>query len=245
MSAQSSARCDATTPTPNCTGTYAWDQLEWDHPHLGEMVNLDGFQAALTAANISGDWSNNPDNFVGVDWVLSFPNKYAYLDLIPADECVGGATSGDEWCLLNATQTGNGTTGLWTATVPGVADLCITPALLDVWDREEQQASGSVSVSPGAQTQLDLCKELEVFTLAAEGQLVRDSIIQSPDNRRVITFENLDAIRGWARMSIPWALLGDSITGILFTQRNTDDPTINNASLTDLQKDVGSPPPAP
>jgi hypothetical protein len=46
-------------------------------------------------------------------------------------------------------------------------------------------------------------------------------------------------------MSIPWALLGDSITGILFTQRNTDDPTINNASLTDLQKDVGSPPPAP
>jgi hypothetical protein len=256
MSAQSSARCDAIAPVgppANCTGWYAWDKLEWDHPHLAEMPNLVGFQNALTAANISGDWSNNPANDVGVDWVLSFPNKYAYLDLIPATACEGGAGSGTEWCLLYAPRGPFGLEGVWTATgsryigptpVPadglaGVADLCIGPSLLDVWDREEQQAAGSVSVSPGAQTQLELCKELEVFTLAAEGQAVRDSVIQVPDNRRVITFENLDAIRGWARMTVPWATVGDSVTGILFTTRNTDDPLINNGSLTDLQKDVG------
>jgi hypothetical protein len=234
MTAQSSASC---TASGNCVGTYAWDKLEWDHPHLGEMATLDGFQSALTAANISGDWSNNPDNFVGVDWLLSFPNKYAYLDYVPADTC-GGTSTANAWCLLNTTRTGNGTSGVWTAA--DTTDLCITPALLSVYDREEQEASGNVSVSPGSQTQLQLCEELEVFTLAAVGQDVRDSVIQTPERRRIITFENLDAIRGWASMTVPWATVGDSITGILFTTRNTDDPTINNGSITDLQKDVGN-----
>jgi hypothetical protein len=255
MTAQSSAACaNPNLVTDNCVSTYAWDKLEWDHPHLGEMGNLAEFQSALTADNISGDWSNNPDNFVGVDWMLSFPNKYAYLDYVPAANCEGGATSGSEWCLLNMTRTGNGTEGVWTATgvpitpgadigdsIAGTADLCIQPAILSVYDREEQQASGNVSVSPGSQTQLELCQELEVFTLAAVGQDVRDSVIQTPDRRRIITFENLDAIRGWASMTVPWAITGDSVTGVLFTTRNTDDPTINNGSLTDLQKDVGAP----
>jgi len=236
MSAQSSGNCSAYS---NCTGYYAWDQLEWDHPHLGEMANLVGFQTALTAANISGDWSNNPDNFVGVDWMLSFPNKYAYLDYVPADTC-GGTSPANAWCLLDATMTGNGLTGIWTASP--TTNLCIKPALLSVYDREEQEASGNVSVSPGSQTQLELCEELEIFTLAAVGQDVRDSVIQTPDRRRIITFENLDAIRGWASMTVPWAAVGDSITGVLFTTRNTDDPTINNGSITDLQKDVGAAP---
>jgi hypothetical protein len=252
LSAQSSALCSALTNDPNCVGYYAWDQREWDHPHLGDMANLAGFQSALTAANISGDWSNNPANFVGVDWVLSFPNKYAYLDYVPAANCDGGATTGSEWCLLYGTRSGNGTAGLWTAggtqVVPpteltdqilGTADLCISPAMLAVYDREEGEASGNVTVSPGSATQLGLCHELEVFTLAGAGQQVRDSVIQTADQRRIIEFENLDAIRGWAGMTVPWATVGDSISGILFTTRNTDDPTINNGSITELQKDVG------
>jgi len=241
MSAQSSGSC---TATGNCVGLYAWDKLEWDHPHLGEMGNLANFQNSLTADNISGDWSNNPDNYVGVDWMLSFPNKYAYLDYVPADTC-GGPSAANAWCLLSATRTGKGNPGVWTPfseTADGTTDLCIKPAILSVYDREEQQASGNVSVSPGSQTQLELCEELEIFTLAAVGQDVRDSVIQTPDRRRIITFENLDAVRGWASMTVPWATTGDSITGVLFTTRNTDDPTINNGSITDLQKDVGAQP---
>jgi hypothetical protein len=239
ITAQSSGSC---TASGNCVSNYAWDKLEWDHPHLGEMANLAGFQHALTAGTIMGDWSNNPDNSVGVDWLLSFPNKYAYLDYIPADTC-GGASTSNAWCLLYATETGNGYDGLWTplptTESKGTTDLCISPAMLAVFDREEQQASSNVSVSPGSQTQLELCEELEVFTLAAVGQQVRDSVIQTPERRRIISFENLDAIRGWAGLSIPWAATGDSISGILFTTRNTDDPTINNGSITELQKDVG------
>jgi hypothetical protein len=241
MTAQSGAGC------VNCKPLYAWDQLEWDHPHLGEMRTLEGFQYALSAPNIAGDWSNNPANDVGVDWVLSFPNKYAYLDYVSADECQGGATTGQEWCLLYETQTGYGLEGVWTSTtgdgILGTADLCLNDNSLTVFDREEQQAASNVNVSPGTRTTLDICQELEVFTLAAEGQAVRESVIQVPGSRRIITFENLDAIRGWARMTVPWATVGDSITGVLFTTRNTDDPTINNGSLTDLQKDVGGPAP--
>jgi hypothetical protein len=236
ITSQSSASC-----TTNCTKHYAWDGLEWDHPHLGEMRNLGHFQHALTAYHISGDWSNNPANYVGVDWLLSFPNKYVYLDYVPADQC-GGTSTANAWCLLNATKTGFGHIGMWTAEIPGTTDLCIRPAELLAYDREEQEASGNVSVSPGSQPQLELCEELEVFTLAAVGQDVRDSVIQTPDRRRIITFDNLDAIRGWASMSVPWqAEDGDAITGILFTTRNTDDPTINNGSITDLQKDHGAP----
>jgi hypothetical protein len=242
ISAQSNSECERST---NCVANYAWDLREWDHPHLGEMANLSGFQLALTASSISGDWSNNPANFVGVDWVLSFPNKYAYLDLVSPNSTIntcGSATpvTSPTWCLLNATRTGFGTPGIWTGNEAGSPNLCLTDSGLGVWDREEQQASGNVTVSPGGRTTLDICNELQIFTVAAAGTEVRPSVIQTAERRGVVTFENLDAIRGWARMTMPWATVpGDSVSGVLFTTRNTDDPTINNASLTDLQKDAG------
>lgn len=263
ISAQSNSECSRITPA-NCVSTYAWDKREWDHPHLGEMRNLIRFQAALTAGNVAGDWSNNPGNSVGVDWILSFPNKYAYLDYVPAGQCDDGAGSGSEWCLLNVPNTGYGLAGAWTGSVGtpppvppavrtdsyGVADLCLPDNNLQVWDREEQPASGNVNVSPGGRDTLDLCEELEVFTLAAEDQEVRDSVIQTQERRRIIGFTNLDALFGWAQMTFSWPLLpvnnavqGDSVTGLIMTTRNTDDPTINNASLTDLQKCVGCPTP--
>jgi hypothetical protein len=259
ISAQSNSECEA-NGTANCESFYAWDGREWDHPHLGEMENLENFQLALTAGNVAGDWSNNPANSVGVDWILSFPNKYAYLDYVPAGNCDGGATSGSEWCLLNTPNTGFGLPGAWTedgdgAPVPdpvpddysyGTANLCLPDNQLDAWDREEQKASGNVNVSPGGRDTLDLCQELEIFTLAPEGASVEESVIQTPERRRTITFTNLDSIWGWAKLTLSWPLnvqgvtdQGDAVTGLIFTTRNTDDPTINNASMTDLQKCVG------
>jgi hypothetical protein len=236
ISAQSGADC---LPS-NCTQNYEWDGAEWDHPHLGEMTNLAGFQDALTASNIAGDWSNNPVNDVGVDWVLSFPSKYAYLDIIDAADCAGGASSGTEWCLLVDTQTTNGNSGAWTDA--STADLCVNDNGLRVFDTEESQASGNVNVSPGTRTTLDICNEMQVFTLAAVGDTPRDSVIQTAARRGVIEFENLDAARGWAEMGLNFNTQGDgtpAISGIIFTTRATEDPTINNGSITDLQKNVG------
>jgi hypothetical protein len=237
MTAQSSADCI------NCTSVYAWDGAEWDHPHLGEMSRFQLFQFAMTTSNIAGDWSNNKDNDVGVDWVLSFPSKYTYLDLVSADSCEGGASDGVEWCLLSETRTGTGIPQVWTT--EDTADLCLNDNTLRVFDTEEGEAAGNVNVSPGTRTTLDICNEMQVFTLAAAGDTPRDSVIQTNDRRGVITFENLDAVRGMAEMSLSWGLpqtipqLGGAVSGILFTTRATEDPSINNGSITDLQKSVG------
>jgi hypothetical protein len=263
ITAQSDADCVNCLPIG--TGTeYAWARQEWDHPHLGEMVTLQNFQLGLTADSVLGDWSNNPANFVGVDWVLSFPSKYAYLDWVNADDCAGGIDNGGdstgnmEWCLLDYTRTGYGLGLAWTGTPSvsssesepnpiGVTGDCL--GLLDnqptVLDRNEQKASDTVTVSPGARPTLDFCRELQVFTFAPEGatEPPRDSMIQTPELRDVIIFENLDAIFGWADLSLSWPLLvdggagyGDAVTGVIFTTRATENPTVNNGSITDLQK---------
>jgi hypothetical protein len=138
------------------------------------------------------------------------------------------------------TQTTNGNSGAWTDT--STADLCVNDNGLRVFDTEESQASGNVNVSPGTRTTLDICNEMQVFTLAAVGDTPRDSVIQTAARRGVIEFENLDAARGWAEMGLNFNTQGDgtpAISGIIFTTRATEDPTINNGSITDLQKNVG------
>ena len=100
MTAQSGAPCSAartaypmTMPGTRTSGiTRTW--VRWP--------TSTGFQTALTAANVAGDWSNNPANFVGVDWVLSFPNKYAYLDKYTGSDC---PTTEACWHLLPTTKT--------------------------------------------------------------------------------------------------------------------------------------------
>jgi len=263
ITAQSDADCVNCLPI----GTqYAWARQEWDHPHLGEMRTLNNFQLGLTADSVLGDWSNNPANFVGVDWVLSFPSKYAYIDWVNADDCAGGLDNGGdstgnmEWCLLDYTRTGYGLPLAWTGTPSvsvsesevdpiGITGDCL--GLLDnqvtVLDRNEQRASDTVTVSPGARPTLDFCRELQVFTFAPAGaaEPPRDSMIQTPELRDVIAFENLDAIFGWAGLGLSFPLIvpgtndvryGDAVTGVIFTTRATENPIVNNGSITDLQK---------
>jgi hypothetical protein len=248
LAAQTDDDCNST----NCglwvqTNGYAWDQLQWDHPHLGEMYYLNNFQRALRASqNVAGDWSNNPPNDVGVDWVLSFPDKYAYLDYIPMKECDSTETSTDKaWCLLAETRYGNGPYGnpeIWTpysGEGVGTLDLCLKDNKTSVYDTEEQEASSNVSVSPGSRTKLDICNELTVLTLAAEGQDIKPSVIQTQDERLVVRFTNLDAVRGWGKIDLDWNQYpGDAVSGLIFTTRATSSPTDQNGSLTDLQKDV-------
>jgi hypothetical protein len=255
ITSQSNADCVncLINDAPAGTRDYAWAQREWDHPHLGEMPGLRNFQLGLTADSIMGDWSNNPENFVGVDWVLSFPAKYAYLDYVDGAECDGGASAGtNEWCLLDETWMrtaigqGYGMLNIWTggSTLLGNANTCgLGDNQLIVYNREEASASSNVTVSPGGRDSLDVCRELQVFTIAAAGDTPRDSIIQTADLREIINFENLAAQWGWAQLGLNWPLTtadgfryGDAVSGILFTTRATEDPIINNGSITELQK---------
>jgi hypothetical protein len=203
------------------------------------MFNLAGFQEGMRAGRVSGDWSNNFDNAVGVDWVLSFPSKYAYLDWVDLDDCNASGTA-KTWCLLEDIKTNPNTLtrGAWTAS--STTNLCLTDNSLRVFDTEEGEASGNVNVSPGSRTTLDICEEMQVFTLAAEGDTPRESVIQYADRRDVIEFLNLDAQRGWAELELSWptqSFQTGAVTGLLFTTRATDDPTINNGSITELKKE--------
>jgi hypothetical protein len=245
ITSQSSTPCD---DSKNCSSYYAWDTLDWDHPNLSEMDGLAQFQTGLTADNVGGDWSNNPPNDVGVDWMLSFPDKYAYLDYIPESDCDGSSGSTKAWCLMYSTGTGNGTNGVWTTSPSddylGTLDLCLGTSKVTIYDTEERNASSTVSVSPGAFTQFKVCDELNVFTVAASGETPKPSVIQTQDRRQIITFENLDAVRGWGLVDLPWhgpgdPPAGDAVTGLIFTTRATSSPTDQNGSLTDLQKNVG------
>jgi hypothetical protein len=213
----------------NCTAHYAWDTADWDHPHLAEMAGLANFQDALTAANVAGDWSNDVSNDVGVDWVLSFPAKYAYLD-----------KPGSDWWLLSETPDDlGGNSGIWTS--KDTKNLCLNTTGVLAYDTEEKESSASVTVSPGARTELDICNELSIFTLAGEAQEVKPSVIQTPDRRQVIRFQNLDATRGWGNIGLAWPTPGDAVTGLIFTTRATTGVLDQNGSITDLQKNVPSP----
>lgn len=234
--------CDANLtgvllPTDQSTPTYAWSEAEWSHPHLGEMANFQGFQTALTATDVGGDWSNNPDNNVGVDWVVSFPSKYTYLDYVDASACGGTGTS-KVWCLLKDTPTPiDGKAGAWTSA--NTTNLCLQDNNLDVWDTEEKVTEEGVSVSPGFQTQYDICNELNVLTVYGLGQEPRPSVIQTTARRTTIQFTGLDdAVRGWAALDLSWPVInqGGAMSGIVFTQRATVDPAFANGSITELQK---------
>lgn len=246
LSAQSAANCAAATlpngggavPSINCWRGYEWDANEWDHPHFGDMVNLANFQTALTATSVAGDWSNNPANSVGVDWIVSFPSKYAYLGF-GTNDCA--STSLTSWCLLANTRPRTtptfvpGHSNAWTS--GNTADLCLNNANPQVWDSEENRASGNVTVSPGAQTELDICPELGVYTLAPVGAEVRPSLIQTEARREIVSFQNLDAIRGWGVLSLNWGgSTGGAVNALNFTTRATVDPAFANGSLTTLQK---------
>jgi hypothetical protein len=231
ISSQTSKKC---TDTGNCTSLYAWDQLDWDHPHLAELRYFSGFQYALTADNVAGDWSNNPVNDVGVDWVLSFPDKYAYLDYVnptgPTTSCESSTDTDPGWCLLASPRSWRdvasfpqypdgyefayGYPYVWTFDL--TRDLCLGTGNVLAWDTEEQESSSTVSVSPGTGPELNICNELTVLSLAPTDQVstIKPSVIQMnvTDNadplkdisRLVVSFENLSSVLGWGRLDLDW-----------------------------------------
>lgn len=270
ITSQSASGCaiGAPTGTTNCTAHYAWDTHDWDHPQLGEIFHLAGFQSALTTATITGDWSNNPGNGVGVDWVLSFPEKYAYLDLThtpgtaastlanPGGTNTASCTA-DQWCLLYH-PTAQGATvasdGLWTGGTSPVTgnttNLCIDNNQIVAYDRDERSSGSILSVSPGFTSLFNVCNELIVFTLSTGSSAPIPSVIQTnnlldPDVRQIIDFSGLSAVRGWAKLPLGWPSPlptsttprpGDAVAGIIWTTRATGGPTLNDGSISELQK---------
>lgn len=57
------------------------DTQQWDHPHLGDLAataNID--DSAIAATSVVNNWSVNPANGVGIDWVVTYYTKYLWRD---------------------------------------------------------------------------------------------------------------------------------------------------------------------
>jgi hypothetical protein len=259
----------AQSPTPcvNCVSSYNWDKLEYDHPHLGDMPLADdllNFETGMEAVNVAGDWSNNPGNSVGVDWVMNFPTKYLYTQWIENPDPV---TKG-HFQMLKQTPNdlpaaaGTPVVSPWPFYAGALNDdpdpasrFCLNtdPSASGI---EEETGTNQEVVSPSPTASLEFCNEVNVLTFEINGQAIEPSYIATNDadgdsRRTVVTFDvssTKPVYRGWSLLDLMWGLdsEGDqtganpaSVTGVIYSVRDTDQAAINNASLTDLQKNVG------
>lgn len=254
--------------TSGCFSAYTWDTTEQDHPHLGDInwvgqdllggapvpgqntvARLDNLLAA--SVSLQGDWSNNQANNVGFDWVVTFPTKYVYMDR----DCVPPT-----WEFVNV---GNKLTGplnkCLTPSPFGVVgdNACLIGAagedIVDVYNTEEGRDS---LFSPADANVLDFCAETQVFTLVKAGEVGTEvpSLLQTPLKRGVVEFDQTNTLpgnRGWADVFLNWvdravvpthvgnARDGAATAGLLFLLRATADPTQNNGSLRELNRNTG------
>lgn len=231
-----SARCN--TPTVdndgNCMSTYAWDQFEEDHPHLGDVVDgaFQSIDTLMTADNLQGDWSSNPANFVGTDWIASFFAKYVYTDFRNCDPTNVNTTQwcdvlpvirtpdfntvatpltfvpNNPWNSALVAPTGTPPTGAGTPPTGGVLSRpasCLTISLWG-WDIDEIWDTGGVSPNVPPR----LCNEVNVIGISADAATARPSIIQQNAGtfrRHLFQFSDLallGATRGWADLLLDW-----------------------------------------
>lgn len=258
LAAQSADACTGTDFTEGnqnsdvCFQLYTWDWQEEDHPHLGDVnwviaserdrsivANMDG---ALTALALRGDWSNNPANRVGYDWIATYPTKYVYLD-----DCDGDKVPDENVNL------GNKIIGTLPACQtpspfgPGGGDRCMGKAFVDAFDTEEGVPSRP---SPSTQGPYGNCNETNVFTYAMAGQSYEPSLIQTQAKREVRYFDYLpsEAVRGWLDQPLVWQTDvpthvnnrydGAATQGLIWIVRSTDDASVNNGSLRELDREL-------
>jgi len=246
LSAQFNEQCDN---EPGCIPVFAWDTDAASHPHFGDSPFIAGVEAQLTANALQNDWSRTESTGVGVDWIVSFPTKYVYLDTCnPLAEWA--------WCYSNAVLS----SAPWDSVGPTEKPIALgcLDTNLGVWDIDEY-FDGNVSPTPNP----PLCAEVNVLTIHEKDTTPPSSFIQADVLRQAFTFDdNLfdpdERLRGWAELIFGWFnvparpisigctecqpyLPGAAVAGLAFTVRATTDPTINTGSLTELSRKVDEP----
>jgi hypothetical protein len=221
----------------NCVSNYAWDTRAWSHPHLGDVVLGLNIEEQLEARALQNDWSRFELTNVGVDWIVSFPTKYVYMDWLNCD-----GAPGSEWCYV-APYAGAGDNQFAPFGDIGKKVSCLD-SQLSVWDWDEyENTATSDSAFP------EICNEVNVLMIREEGSSPMQSLIQSDADRLDLTFVNLwFRPRGWADLEFLWnpttpnpqpiSNFGAATAGFAWTVRATGDPNINNASMTDLSRRV-------
>lgn len=171
------------------------DTHQFDHPHLGDLVATQFIdRSAIAAASVINNWSVNPANGVGIDWVVTYYTKYLYQDVNgfygsaapyvwPVAASTFAAAVGAGAYDPTAADTIGGTTTVntpWSQPRPGttasatIGGTCVriglTSNATQIRDREEDVigVQGGISPGPPAST-VDICNEANVIGFSQNG----------------------------------------------------------------------------
>jgi hypothetical protein len=204
------------------------DTSQWDHPHLGDSANtanIDGF--SLAAERLINNWSTNPANGVGIDWVVTYFTKHLYRDN-------NGDYGGPGWPVVNplAAPIYTPAASPWTVNrtggTTGVVE-CISFGTAEVYDREENVANIGGGVSPGVANLI--CNETNVLSFSRNG--ARLPVLPSPSTI-VFSTTQLPSPFGWARIPVnPAAAAAPvAVTGFSYTKRDLGEPSAAFGAIT-------------
>ena len=212
------------------------DTRQWDHPHLGDSAdtaNID--DSVISAQSALNNWSTNPANGVGVDWVVTYFTKYLWQDVNgfygpagtyawPVDPTAGPYDLSLE------------TDSPWTTPLSGAGGECVTIDLdeSELYDREENTLElllGGISPGPDLPT-VDICNEANVIAVSQNG--FREEVLRGND-AIVLDVTGLPQPYGWASIAVnPDAdTVPVAVGGFAFTVRDLGDPTTAYGAIQD------------
>jgi hypothetical protein len=208
------------------------DDQQFDHPHLGDSSSTQSLDiSAISAGGIVNNWSVNPTNGAGVDWVATYFTKYLYRDVNGFYGAAGGTLASPtyEWPVVDpaaspvynpAVKTTPPWAGSpWNTTKSGSAaaedadtpngGTCVSLRLgaghnTVIRDRDEATKNITGSVSPGGGgTTLKICDEATVLSFKQSGKS-RIPVLRADDDEGTVLLTVDAALQpyGWADVEV-------------------------------------------
>ncbi|MBK5963509.1 hypothetical protein CCR95_05250 [Thiocystis minor] len=195
-----------------------YDNKQYYHPHLGDSsaVVTGGGKAtasaldngSIAAASVANNWSVNPGNGVGTDWVVTFPTKYLYRTSRNATTVNGLKVVESDYAPPFDTEDSN-------------LELRCTETTVKLYNREEGDVEGGgaiISPSP-SEDPTYLCNEVNVLSFSDDSGNF-NPVLRAKDDLDML-FDTTGVVQpyGWASLNLG-TNADVAVDGFAFTRRN-------------------------